>query len=63
MKPGTRYTKDGGSIDVHQIDRGQVYYRKWSDAVTTQPAFSNLYRVPLSRFRMAVIGARKETIA
>lgn len=60
---GIRYTKDGVSLDVHEIARGQVYYRRWPAGITTQPAFTHLHRVPLARFRRAVRGAERTTLA
>jgi len=56
---GQRYTKDGVSVDVHDVKDGEVYMRKWPKGVEEQPFFQNLIRVPIPVFVEQVKDATK----
>lgn len=57
IKTGTRYTKNGVSVDVHAVISEEVYLRQWPEGVTTQPLFSNCIRVPIAHFEEQIQGA------
>lgn len=60
LLPGTRYTKDGISVDIDDVKEGEVYIRRWPKGVTTQPLFSNCIRMPVAQFVEQVQGATME---
>lgn len=60
LLPGTRYTKDGISVDIDDVKDGEVYVRRWPKGVQTQPFFSNCIRLPVSQFVEQVQGATME---
>lgn len=57
LLPGTRYTKDGISVDIDAVKDGEVYVRRWPKGVTTQPFFANCIRMPVAQFVEQVQGA------
>ena len=61
IKPGTRYTKDGVSVDVHDVYQGEVYFRQWPKDVNVQAFLNNLGRMSVEEFAKRVIGATVET--
>lgn len=50
LRPGTRYTKEGVSVDIDSVINGEVYVRRWPKGVETQPFFSNCIRMPIAQF-------------
>lgn len=60
LQPGTRYTKDGISVDIDDVKDGEVYVRRWPNGVTTQPFFANCIRMPVAQFVEQVQGATME---
>lgn len=60
LQPGTRYTKDGISVDIDDVKDGEVYVRRWPKGVTTQPFFANCIRMPVAQFVEQVQGATME---
>lgn len=60
LQPGTRYTKDGISVDIDDVKDGEVYVRRWPKGVTTQPFFANCIRMHVAQFVEQVQGATKE---
>ncbi len=55
--PGTRYTKDGISVDVDFIKGDEIFIHLWPKGVEFQPLFSNRIRMPLAKFCEQVKGA------
>lgn len=60
LTPGSRYTKDGISLDVDFVKDGQVYLRRWPKGVESQPMFENCVRVPIADFIEQVQDATME---
>lgn len=60
-KVGSRYTKDGVSIDVHDVKDGEVWVRRWPKGVESQSFFANCIRVPLDVFNREIEGATLES--
>lgn len=60
LQPGTRYTKDGISVDIDDVKDGEVYIRRWPKGVTEQPFFANCIRMPVAQFVEQVQGATME---
>jgi hypothetical protein len=44
IKPGQRYIHEGMTIDIHSVENGQVYYRKWPKGVTEMGMWEGLGR-------------------
>lgn len=61
LLPGTRYTKDGISVDIDSVENGEVYVRRWPKGVVNQPFFANCIRIPIAEFVAQVRGATMET--
>lgn len=57
LKPGTRYTKNGVSVDIELVKDGEVYVRRWPEGVTRQPFLANCIRMPVATFVEQVQGA------
>lgn len=60
IQPGDRYTKDGVSVYVQDINGGEVLFRKWNSGVQRQPIFKYCYRLPIDKFQKAIRDAVKE---
>lgn len=60
LQPGTRYTKDGISVDIDDVKDGEVYIRRWPKGVATQSLFENCMRMTVAQFVEQVQGATME---
>lgn len=60
LKPGTRYKKNGISVDIDLVKDGEMYVRRWPKGVTTQGFFANCIRMPVDRFIEQVRGLPME---
>ena len=61
--PGTRYTKNGVSVDIHSVKDGWVYCQRWPRDVDEQEVLKNLIRMPVDDFLLDVAGAEITTLA
>ncbi len=61
--PGTRYTKNGVSVDIHSVKDGQVYCQRWPRDVMEQDFLDGLIRMPVDDFLLATTGAEISTRA
>lgn len=55
--PGNRYTKNGISLDVHEVRNGWVYVQRWPRGVEEQELLQSLIRTPVDDFLLAIEGA------
>jgi hypothetical protein len=60
LQPGTRYTKNGISVDIESVKDGEVYARRWPKGVKSQPLFANCIRLPVKQFVEQVQSATME---
>jgi hypothetical protein len=60
IQAGQRFTKNGVSVDVTSIARGEVYVRVWPKGVRTQPFYAHCYRVPVAMFIEQIRSAKME---
>ena len=54
-----RLTKNGITIDVHEIRNGEVLYRKWMPGVKSMPFLIGLRRMPVAEFEAQAKGAKR----
>ena len=60
LHPGTRFTKNGVSVDIVCVKDGEVYVRRWPKGVDSQPFFANCIRMPIENFVAQVQDAQME---
>lgn len=60
LKPGQRFTKNGIAVDVHKVEGGEVYYRRWPKGVDEMPWCAGLARLPINEFLAEVEGLEPE---
>lgn len=61
IAPGTRLEfANGWAIDIDDIWRGQVCYRRWPPGVEIQGMFDRTYRMPIADFERLLQAEREK---
>lgn len=61
IQPGQRFMKNGIAVDVHKVEGGEVYYRRWPKDVESMPWCDGLARMALPVFLAEVEGLEPES--
>ena len=61
IQPGQRYERDGVYVDIHFIEDGQVFYRRWPRGVTEMGMWDGLGRCPVKVAEREIEGMKEAT--